>query len=435
MRRENQSIEFKESYVDDIKKTVVAFANTDGGTVFIGVDDSGKVIGVEDPDKTILCAQNAFRDAIKPDVTMHVSCGEREVEGKTIVAIEVQKGTSCPYYLADKGIRPAGVYVRQGPSSVPASEAIILRMIKDTDGESYESTRSLDQSLSFDAAEAAFAEAGLAFGDGKRRTLGLATEDGVLTNLALLLSDQCPHTVKIAVFQGTGKSVFRDRRELGGSVLKQLGDAYDYIGRFNRVRAEFRGLKRIDMPDYPEEAIREALLNTIVHRDYALSGPALISIFDDRIEFVTLGGLVKGLSADDIALGVSMPRNKRLAEVFYRLKLIEAYGTGIPKINECYEGTGKMPAIQTTSNAFKITLPNLNREDDGRSELDDLTEPERKAYRLFENSPVVKRRDIEELLGVSQTMAIRILSHLDDKGLIRREGAGRSTRYRRSKTS
>lgn len=435
MRREDQSTEFKETYVDDIKKTVVAFANTDGGTVFVGVDDSGRVVGVDDVDKTILRAQNALRDAIKPDVTMHVSCSAREVENKTIIAIEVQKGTSCPYYLADKGIRPAGVYVRQGPSSVPASEAAILQMIRETDGGSYESARSLEQSLSFSEAETAFAEAGLTFGEGKRRTLGLVTEDGVHTNLALLLSDQCPHTVKLAVFQGRKKSVFRDRCELSGSVLKQLDGAYEYINRFNRLRSEFKGLKRIDMSDYPEEAIREALLNTIVHRDYALSGPALISIFDDRIEFVTLGGLVKGVSADDIALGISIPRNKRLAEVFYRLKLIEAYGTGIPKIYECYDGTGKQPVIQTTPNAFKVTLPNLNYADVDRPELNGLTDSEKRAFRLFESNPVVKRSDIEQSLGVSQTMAIRILSHLDDKGLIQREGAGRSTRYRRAETS
>ena len=435
MRREDQSTEFKEAYVDDIKKTVVAFANTDGGTVFVGVDDSGRVVGVDDVDRTILRAQNALRDAIKPDVTMHVSCSAREVESKTIIAIEVQKGTSRPYYLADKGIRPAGVYVRQGPSSVPASEAAILQMIREADGGSYESARSLEQSLSFSEAETAFEEAGLTFGEGKRRTLGLVTEDGVRTNLALLLSDQCPHTVKLAVFQGRKKSVFRDRCELSGSVLRQLDGAYEYINRFNRLRSEFKGLKRIDMPDYPEEAIREALLNTIVHRDYALSGPALISIFDDRIEFVTLGGLVKGVSADDIALGISIPRNKRLAEVFYRLKLIEAYGTGIPKINECYDGTGKHPVIQTTPNAFKVTLPNLNYDGVDRPELNGLTDSEKRAYRLFESNPVVKRSDIEQSLGVSQTMAIRILSHLGDKGLIRREGAGRSTRYRRAETS
>ena len=147
-----------------------------------------------------------------------------------------------------------------------------------------------------------------------------------------MLSDQCVHIIKLAVFEGSWKSVFRDRAELSGSLLKQLEDAYAYIDRYNRIRAEFEGLDRIDRRDYPADALREALLNAIVHRDYSVSVSTLISIFDDRIEFVTIGGLIRGISYDDIMLGVSALRNRHLANVFYRLKLIEAYGTGLLKI-------------------------------------------------------------------------------------------------------
>src|SRR5699024_11153931 len=125
-------------------------------------------------------------------------------------------------------------------------------------------------------------------------------------------------------------------------------------------RAEFEGLNRIDKRDYPSEALREALLNAITHRDYSFSGSTLISIFDDRIEFVTIGGLVRGLTFDDIMLGVSALRNQNLANVFYRLKLIEAYGTGILKINESYAECAVKPQFEVTDNAFKITLPNIN---------------------------------------------------------------------------
>ena len=111
------------------------------------------------------------------------------------------------------------------------------------------------------------------------RTLHLIGPDGTYTNLAFLLSDQCNHTVKLAVFEGSKKSVFKDRQELTGSLLQQLEDAYGYIDRFNRTRAEFSGLDRVDIRDYPPEAVREALLNALVHRDYAFSGPTLISIF------------------------------------------------------------------------------------------------------------------------------------------------------------
>ncbi len=166
--------------------------------------------------------------------------------------------------------------------------------------------------------------------------------------------------IRLTVFQGSNKTVFRDRRELNGPLLGQLEEAYDFIDRNNRTRAEFEGLSRIDIRDYPPEAVREALINAIVHRDYSFSGATLISVFDNRIEFVNIGGLVKGISLDDIMLGVSVLRNQRLANVFYRLKLIIAYGTGILKINECYGGHPARAKIEVSDNAFLITLPNTN---------------------------------------------------------------------------
>lgn len=138
------------------------------------------------------------------------------------------------------------------------------------------------------------------------------------------------------------KTVFKERREFSGSLLHQLEDAYEFIDRFNITRAEFKDLDRIDMRDYPSEAIRETLLNAIVHRDYSFSGSTLISIFDDRIEFVTIGGLVKGISLNDILLGVSILRNEHLANIFYRLKLIEAYGTGMPNIGKSEKAQSRL---------------------------------------------------------------------------------------------
>lgn len=272
----------------------------------------------------------------------------------------VQRGTARPYYLRDKGIRPEGVYVRQGASTVPASDAAILNMIRETSGDSYEAARSINQQLTFKYCSTFFKKRGLALGPQQMQTLHMIGEDGTFTNLAFLLSEQCTHTIKLAVFEGSKKSVFKDRIELSGSLLEQLDSAFIYIDRYNRTRAEFQGLDRLESRDYPVVAVREALLNAIVHRDYSFSGSTLISIFDDRIEFVSIGGLLKGMSLDDIMLGVSVLRNQNLANIFYRLRLIEAYGTGILKIKESYSGLVIKPSIEATSNAFKIILPNLN---------------------------------------------------------------------------
>ena len=435
---ESITTEFKREYVDSIKNTVIAFANTDGGTVYIGVDDDGSVCGVGDVDETMLRVTNAVRDSIRPDVTMFIEYEVEEKDGKNVICVYVQRGTARPYYLHNKGLRPEGVYVRQGASTVPATDAAILNMIKETSGDSYESARSINQSLSFDFTGEYFNSRNVDFGIPQMRTLHMIGEDGTYTNLAYLLSDQSAHTIKIAVFEGTKKTVFKDRQELSGSLLKQMSEAFEYIDRYNRTRAEFNGLDRVDMRDYPPEAIREALLNAVVHRDYSFSGSTLISIYDDRIEFVTIGGLVKGLLLEDIKLGISALRNQYLANVFYRLKLIEAYGTGILKIEECYVDCPTKPIIETTNNAFKITLPNTNHRLE-KSEFTRSLSDEKERISKKERSEVVRglckkngsvtRRDLQAALCISQATAILVLRELLENGILVKEGEGKNTRY------
>lgn len=441
---ENKTTEFKREYVEDIKNTIVAFANCDGGTLYIGVNDDGTVCGVDNVDDTVLRVTNAVRDAVRPDITMFVECRNDVMDEKSIVCVTVQRGTARPYYLQGKGIRPEGVYVRKGASTVPATDAVILDMIKETGGESYETARSLEQNLTFDKAVDFLKKRKVEFGKAQMRTLHLIGDDDMYTNLAFLLSEQCTHMIKLAVFEGSKKSVFKDRRELSGSLLEQMEEAFDYIERYNRTRAEFSGLDRLDMRDYPPEAIREALLNAIVHRDYSFSGAALISIFEDRMEFVTIGGLVKGITLDDVKLGVSVLRNQYLANIFYRLRLIEAYGTGILKINECYDDYAVKPIIETTSNAFKITLPNTNfhvedqktpniRKTSGFTSVTKKEERINAVLRLCRSKGFIVRSDIEMELGVSQATAILLLRELTDDGVLIKKGKTKNLRYYENK--
>ena len=335
--QESETVELKSVVVDDIKKEIIAFANSDGGTLYIGVRDDGEVIGLDDSDGAALQVSNMVRDSIKPDVTMFLHYKTIEEDGKKIIKIHVQRGTDRPYYLAKKGMRPEGVYVRQGYSSVPATDSAIRRMIKETDGDRFETMRCLDQELTFEAAEKEFQLRQIEFGPQQMRTLKLVDHDGLYSNLALLLSDQNPHTIKVAVFQGINRMIFKDRREFGGSLMKQMNEVYEYIDLHNQTRATIEKLSRIDVRNYPVIAVREALLNLLVHRDYSFSASALISIYDDRMEFVSIGGLMPGIDLEDVLAGLSVCRNQNLANVFYRLHLIEAYGTGLTKIMETYE--------------------------------------------------------------------------------------------------
>jgi len=426
---EGQTIELKREYTDDIKKSVVAFANTNDGAIYLGIEDSGNIVGVSDGDGTMLKVSNTIRDSIKPDVTMFVSYERQELAGKIVIKVLIQKGASSPYYIAGKGIRPEGVYVRQGASSVPASETLILRMIKETDGEKYEEMRSLIQELTFAEAEKEFKLRKIPLGLSQQKSLKLTHGDGIYSNLGLLLSDQCKHTIKAAVFAGIDKTTFKDRREFGGSLLKQLNDVYEYIDLHNLTRSEFTGLHRNDKRDYPLEAIREALLNTLVHRDYSFSGSTLISIFNDRLEFVSIGGLVKGISYSDIMLGVSITRNENLANIFYRLTLVEAYGIGMQKILRSYADHPSKPIVEVSDNAFKITLPNTNAEVPESARQQEFSKREQEILDLFKDKGVVVRREVELEMSISQQMAVRLLKQLVDKKAIKVQGAGKNTSY------
>lgn len=430
--QESETVELKARVVDEIKNEVVAFANSQGGTLYVGVLDDGEWIGVEDVDAALLQISNMVRDAIKPDVTMFVHYDVLERDGKRVISVSVQRGTDRPYYLAKKGLRPAGVYVRQGASVAPASDTAIREMIKETDGDRFEEMRALEQELTFVATSQEFELRGLVFGTEQMRTLKLINSDGLYTNLALLLSEQCPQTIKVAVFEGTDQSVFKDRREFSGSLLQQMNEVYDYLDKHNRIHSTFDKLLRIDTRDYPETALRETLLNLLVHRDYAYRASGLISVFSDRIEFVSIGGLMPGFLLEDIMAGVSVCRNQRLANVFYRLQLIEAYGTGMKKIMNAYRDMGKTPDVEVTHNTFKIILPNVNGQEDrmapsfsGVSGSD-----EEKILAVIRAQGEASRAEIERAIGVSTSTTTRLLREMTQTGVLQRVGQGRATRYR-----
>lgn len=429
--QESETVELKARVVDEIKNEVVAFANSQGGTLYVGVLDDGEWIGVEDVDAALLQISNMVRDAIKPDVTMFVHYDVLERDGKRVISVSVQRGTDRPYYLAKKGLRPAGVYVRQGASAAPASDTAIREMIKETDGDRFEEMRALEQELTFVATSQEFERRGLVFGTEQMRTLKLINRDGLYTNLALLLSEQCPHTIKVAVFEGEDQSVFKDRREFSGSLLHQMNEAYDYLDHYNQIHATFDKLLRIDRRDYPEEALREALMNLLVHRDYAFHASGLISVYTDRIEFVSIGGLLPGILLEDVMAGVSVCRNQNLANVFYRLRLIEAYGTGIKKIMNAYGGTELTPLIETTHNTFKVILPNVNARviTETVSHYNDVVDDETRIACLAKECGVITRAEVEARLGISASTATRLLREMTQSGQLMRIGKGRQTKY------
>ncbi len=421
---ESEKVELKEIYTPDVKKEVIAFVNTHGGVVYIGVTDSGQVVGIESMDATMQQLTNALRYSIRPDVTMFTSTEIVQVDGKSIIKLTVSDGTRKPYYLQDKGMRPSGVYVRQGTSSAQASEDAIHNMIKLSDGNSFEMARSLNQNLTFHALSEEMERRNLEFGPIQQKNLGILNEDDMYTNVGLLVSDQCKHSIKVAIFQGDDKSVFKDRHELTGSLFTQIKDVNKVIEFYNATKATFdETFLRTDERAYPLNAIRESILNAIIHRDYSCSGSISINIFVDRMEIISLGGLVPTISMDAVMMGASQPRNEKLAALFYRMKLIESYGIGISRIIGDYKGTNLKPDFTSVQGAFRVVLPNCHYN------TTPLSETQEKVMEYLKNHEKITRIELESLLHVKLTRANAILKELLDANLIQKDGSGKNTVY------
>jgi ATP-dependent DNA helicase RecG len=304
-------------------------------------------------------------------------------------------------------------------------------MIKESDGDNFESMRSIEQNLTFNSVQKAFDRYNVEFAPNKYRTLGLTVQsDEMYSNLALVISDQCSHTTKVAVFADEANTKFRDSKEFGGSIFEQLDNTFAYLSLCNKTTAIFKGLERIEKVDYPEEALREALLNALVHRDYSFSGSIIINVNDKEIEFISIGGLLPGLSPEDIRSGISQPRNKNLAGIFHRLHLIESYGTGIRKIYNLYSNCSEQPRIEVTSNTFKIILPNMNRTNDNEnSEVSGVTAQMKKILDYIKENGHITDQEIQDLLSLKKTRAFTLAKQMRDDGVIKVVGRGNEKKY------
>jgi len=435
---ESETIELKREFTKDIIKEIIAFLNTKGGKIYIGIDDQGDVIGVSDIDKVINQLSSAIQDGIRPDAKVFISI---EILEGDVICIDVKEGSAKPYYIQGKGLRPEGVYVRLGSTSVPSSEAGIKQMLIASTHVTYELMPCSNQELDFSSAEKVFSDNQLSFEPSDYKKLSMIDENNRYTNIALLLSEQCKHTIKIAVFGQDDEFEFLDRREFTGSVFSVLKDTLQYLDLNNHLHAKIVEYQRVEQHDYNKEILREGLLNSIIHRDYSYSGPILISIYKNRLEITSLGGLVYGISFNDIGAGISQSRNPFLATIFYRLKYIEAYGTGIRKIRREYKEFDLSELIQVTDNTFKLILWNKNRasqvKDSNRLAVKEeiasyLTTniEEKEVLQLFDKETIITRGEVQKRLEFGQTKAGLLLSRLVDKGILFREGKGKQTIYR-----
>lgn len=197
----------------------------------------------------------------------------------------------------------------------------------------------------------------------------------------------------------------------------------------NQTHATIEKLSRIDARDYPILAIRETLLNLLIHRDYSLSASSLISIYDNKIEFMSVGGLAKGIELEDVMAGLSICRNQNLVNIFYRLHLIEAYGTGLRKIMDAYKTSLEKPVISVTKNSFKIILPNINAKHISEGSTQEYDENEQKVLNYVKENGKITRPEAENLLKTSASTASRLLKEMINNNLLKTKGKARNIQY------
>jgi len=423
---EMQTLEYKREYNQKAQNTMLAFLNTDGGTLYIGVSDEGSVYGVGgNIDEQLRSVANSFRDSVTPDPSGYFKVESEVRDGKHIIIVTVERGSAIPYCYAKYGLVPQGVYVRVGSNTVTATREHIRQMIKDNGTGQFIAELSIEQELTFEYADKVFAERDVKFGIEQKRSLGLIRPDGRYTNLALILSDQCPYTTKAAIFEGTTKEKFKDRKEFTGSIFRQIEEVHSYLHVFNRTRSTIEGVYRVDHPDYPPVAIRESYINALIHRDYYIQGSVLVSMFDDRLEFMSLGGTMPGVTHDLMLTGVSVTRNEKLAQIFYRLNIIEAFGTGIPRVFGAYEDSPAKPEIPVIDGGFLIRIPNMNyaiKSDAANNKVTNGSN-EQRLLNAFSDVSFTKE-DAADVLGISASGAHKLLRRMAERDLLiaRKEG-------------
>ncbi|MCI8331047.1 MAG: AAA family ATPase [Bacilli bacterium] len=428
MYRESEIVELKQELNKNIKKEIVAFANSKGGTIYIGINDDGNVIGLKNINEDVEALSGMIREGIIGNLTLYTSIDTKFIENKNIIELHITSGPKKPYYLADKGLKPNGVYLRHGSSSIQATDEIIRKMLVESSYQKYEDEICKNQDLTFNYTKDFFKNKNIDFSKNKYNSLKMLTGENY-NNLALLLSDQNPFTIKCAIFEGKDKTIFKDRKELKGSSIKIIEDAFYYMNLSNHIESNFEGLQRIDKKDYPDFALRESLLNAVIHRDYYFDGSILLSIFDDRIEINSIGGLINNLTLEDIYSGVSNSRNPNFAEIFHRLNYVENYGTGIGRIIKEYKDNEKKPIIELSENVFKIILPNRNYKEKNITKINKNLSKEENIIEFLKVNDRMTRADVESLLNIGNTRSKQIINNMLEKDIILKKGTGKNTYY------
>ena len=413
--KENHNLEFKQQVTNTFLKTVNAFANFGGGTILFGVDDDGKSVGIEEPDQASLDIENRINDNITPKPDFSFSINRRT----NVISLNVSEGRYKPYLYKGKAYR------RSGTAAIEVDQIELKRLTLEGENLYFEELPCGMESLQFIYFESKLKSILdiTELNDDILRTFGFYNKDKKFNNAAALFADENQFSgIDIARF-GNSINEILDRETLTKmSVLKQYDLAISMYRRYYQYE-RIEGFERKTIQNIPETAFREALANALVHRTWDINSLIRISMFGDKVEIISPGGLPKGITREEYLNGyISNLRNPIVGNVFFRLHFIEVFGTGIRRIMEAYENSVIKPSFDVTDNSVKVVLPCVLTDfvitADGKSVID-----------LLSNRNQLSSREIAEKLGWSKDKAIRILNSLLESGYVKKIGSGRGTKY------
>ena len=413
--KETRQLEFKSDISNTFLKTVSAFANYDGGQILFGVGDTGEIIGLKDPAETCLAIENKINDSIRPQPQYELLVNEKD---KT-VTLTVEAGPAKPYTYKSKAYR------RNNTATIEVDELELSRLILQGRNIYYEELPADTQELSFlELERRAKQEIGIkSLNKDILKTLNLYHDGEGYNHAAELLADQNHFPgIDVARF-GEDISIILKRAVLEKeSILSELEKAVEIYRDYYQYE-EIRGMDRVKVEKIPEEAFRETIANTLIHRTWDVNAQIRVLMFEDRIEVSSPGGLPAGLSEEEYLKGnISMLRNPILGNVFYRLHIVEILGTGILRIKESYKESQKKPVFEVFENSIKVTLPiisNINLDAD-----------EAVVYAVLRKNYPKSISEIMEEVPFKKSKTAALLKRMVENHYITIVGSGRGTKYK-----
>ena len=336
---ETNRIENKEQLNDDFEQEVIAFLNyKEGGIIYVGINKNGQVVGVDNIDLTQLQIKDRIKNNIQPSTLGLFDVTVETIDNKEVIKVIISSGTEKPYYLRKKGRTPEGCYIRVGSSKERMTERMIDDMYAIRIKNTLKEIDSPRQELTFNQLKIYYEEHGLKLNDNFLQNLDLLTSEGKYNYNAYLLADENTVSIKLVRYLGTNKLELLENLEFGNRCLitatQRILDRLD-VENTTYAKIEYFGRKEQEKID--SKALKEAVINAIVHNDYSYGNSPIIELYSDRIEITSAGGLPQELSQEEFLEGVTAPRNKELIRVFKDVDLIENIGSGVLRILDAYD--------------------------------------------------------------------------------------------------